>query len=250
MPRKNRKSVEPVSLSAAPQHFHRRDWNDYIIEVEEKWIDEGTNPYLIEAKRIGNTPYSIHIFEHLAYLREPYIKDLKEAAVDIANHKSEEAFWDDVKNGKLVLVGYRDPGDGRLWQIPKFVLKDPSAFENWRKERVSGCGLYFVNVGGLKSSEAKTVPEFCGAKEEQPERPEPPKASKGKRGPKPKWDWDAATRELVTLAEKSGGLPWPKAKIVKHLADWFSETYNDIPADSLLRDRVTEWLPIDYHDRK
>lgn len=159
MPKKTRKSVEPVSLAVAPQHFHPRDWKDYLVEVEERWIDEKTNRYLIQVTAAGFHPYAIHISEHFAHLREAYIKDWKETAVDIANHKSEKAFWDDIKKGKLVLVGCRNPGDGRLLQIPNFVLTDPTVFENWRKGWVSGCGLSFVNVGVLKAAEAEKVPE-------------------------------------------------------------------------------------------
>lgn len=246
MPKKNRKSVEPVSLAIAAAHFHPRDWEDYVDEIDQMWVSEKMAQFKIRAMRnnISSDSSNDWFFDDA---RKGYIK---EAAVPFANRESRFALGADLKSGKLVLVGYRDTGDGCLWRVPEYVWTDPSAADDWRKARVSGCGLCFVNVGVLTASEAKNVPEFCGAKEEQPERPEPPKASKGKPGPKPKWDWDAAAREVETLAEKSGGLPWPKAKIVGHLADWFSETYNEIPADSLLRDHVGKWLPLDYHDRE
>ncbi len=35
MPKKNRKSVEPVSLTVADAHFHPRDCEDYVDEVDE-----------------------------------------------------------------------------------------------------------------------------------------------------------------------------------------------------------------------
>ncbi len=160
MPKKNRKSGEPISLPVAPQYFHRRDWKDYLHEVDTKFMDEKTNRYLIQVTDSGMSPYAIHISECWEHLRQAYLKDVKEACVDIANHKSEKAFWDDIKKGKLVLVGCRDPGDGRLGQIPNFVLTDPTVFENWRKGWVSGSGLSFVNVRVLKAAEAEKVPEF------------------------------------------------------------------------------------------
>ncbi len=167
MPKKNRKSGEPISLPVAPQYFHRRDWKDYLHEVDTKFMDEGPNRYLIQVMDTGLNPYCIHISPHLDHLRKAYIKDVKEACVDIANQKSEKAFWDDVKNGKLVLIGYRDPGDGCLLQIPNFVLTDPTAFENWRKGQISRSGLRFENVGVLKAAEANKVPEISKRRRSQ-----------------------------------------------------------------------------------
>ncbi len=167
MPKKNRKSGEPISLPVAPQYFHRRDWKDYFHEVDTKFMDEKTNRYLIQVMDTGLNPYCIHISPHLDYLRKPYIKELKEACVDIANQKSEKAFWDDIKKGKLCLVGYRTTGDCRLLQIPNIVLTDPTAFENWRKGQISGSGLRFENVGVLKAAEANKVPEISKRRRSQ-----------------------------------------------------------------------------------
>ena len=172
MPKKSRKSGEPVSLAVAPQYFHRRDWKDYFHEVDTKFMDEKTNRYLIQVMDTGLNPYCIHISEHFHrrdfdHLRQAYLKDVKEACVDIANQKSEKAFWDDIKKGRLVLVGYRNTGDCRLVQIPDFVLTDPTAFENWRKGQISGSGLRFENVGVLKAAEANKVPEFSKRRRSQ-----------------------------------------------------------------------------------
>lgn len=241
MPRKNRKSVEPVSLPVAEAHFHPRDWEDYVDEADEWRVDEKTNRYFRQVLAPGR---GVHRADW-DYMREVYIK---EAAVDIANCESEKACWDDVENGKLVLVGYRDTGDGRLWRIPKYVWTDPSAFENWRKGRVSGCGLDFVNVGVLKSVDAKKVPEFCGAKKEQPEGSEPPKVPKGTPGRKTTWDWNGASREMVTLAHTADGLPHPQAAVENHIMQWFLDHYDGQPAESQIRKFVVEHLPENYRN--
>ena len=234
MAKKNRKPVDPVSLPKAAQYFHPRDWKDFTVKVEQEFD---------KVSRVKGP----HPDPAVETRRQVAIRD---TAMNYAHTESFNAFWLDIQKGKLILVGYLKPGDGRLLQIPNHALDDPNSSFDFKKAKISGSGLYFVNVGVLKAADAENVPEFSEAKEEQPERPDLPKASKGKPGPKPKWDWDAAAREMVTLAEKSGGLPWPKAKIVEHLAGWFSETYNEIPADSLLREHVGKWLPLDYHDRK
>ena len=159
-----------------------------------------------------------------------------------------KAFWIDVQKGKLILVGYLIPGDGRLLQIPNHALDDPDSSFDFKKAKISGSGLCFVNVGVLTASEAKNVPEFCGAKEEQPERPGPPKVSKGTPGRKPKWDWIGAERELVTLANTIDGLPYPQAAIEKHIRRWFLKYYADEPQKSEIRKFLINRLPVNYRD--
>ena len=214
MPKKNRKSVEPVSLTVADAHFHPRDWEDYVDEVDEWRVNEKTNRYFRQARSPGRAVLQADF----DYVHEAYIK---EAAVDIANCKSEEACWDDVENGILVLVGYR-PRDHRLWRIPKYVWTDPTAFENSDKGRLSGCGLDFVNVGMLKASEAKKVPEFSGRRRSQVvdtgpaleecetclrnERRRWEKAGKPKRW-KPKYIYKM---EALVLLQKRGLTPYPR----------------------------------------
>ncbi len=164
MPKKNRKSVEPVSLPLAPAHFHPRDWKDYVHEIDERRVDEKTSRYLIQAEASGIRPSEFLDPGYDDDVREHYIKD---AAVRIANYESEKACWYDFRTGKLILVGYRDTGDGRLWRIPKYVWTDPSGSEDWRKGRLSGCGLCFFNVEVLEAAEAEKVPEFSNRRRSQ-----------------------------------------------------------------------------------
>ncbi len=49
MPKKIRKSVEPVSLPFAPAHFHPRDWEDYVHEVDKIWLAEKMHRLTIRA---------------------------------------------------------------------------------------------------------------------------------------------------------------------------------------------------------
>jgi len=157
MPKKNRKSVKPVSLAFAAAYFHPRDWKDYVHEIDERRVDEKTAQYLRIAYLRGNAPDPSEDPDYDDYVREAY---LKEVAVPFANRESRKALGGDFIDGKLVLVGYRDTGDGRLWRIPEYVWTDPSAVDDWRKGRISGCGLCFFNVGVLEAAEAEKVPEF------------------------------------------------------------------------------------------
>lgn len=156
MPKKNRKSVEPVSLPFAAAYFHPRDWEDYRHEVDEMWLSEKMAQFKRRAMRNNISLDSSNDW----YFDDAREACIKEAAVSIAKSESEKAFWSDVKYGKLVLVGCRDTGDGRLWRLPEYVWTDPGGFEDWRKGRVSGGGLVFVNVRVLKAAEAEKVPEF------------------------------------------------------------------------------------------
>lgn len=229
MPKKIRNSVEPVPLAEAPQYFFPRDWKDYIAKVK-----------IPNLRRPDADPARVSERQ----------KVIRLTAIEFALVDSNEAFWTDIPKGNLIFVGYPDRGDGGLRRIPNHVLYDPDRSLDFPKGKISGSGLCFVNVGVLKASEAKNVPEFSREGKGLLDGSQFPQITKGKPGPKQKWDWDAAARELVKLAEESDELPWPKAKIVNHLADWFSATYGDSPADSLLREKLGKWLPIDYHDRK
>ena len=91
---------------------------------------------------------------------------------------------------------------------------------------------------------------FDTGRQHQPEEKKPYAPPKGKPGRKPKWDWDAAGRELMTLANSLDGLPHPQAAIEKHLSDWFMEKYGDHPSESRIREEVVKRLPPNYHDRK
>ena len=156
MSKKNRKSGEPVSLAVASAHFHPRDWEDYVHEVDKIWLAEKMHQLTIRAM-VAEIVFDSSNDAYFDDMRERYIK---EAAVRIANYNSEKACWYDFRTGKLILVGYRDTGDDRLWRIPKYVWTDPSGSEDWRKGRLSGGGLCFFNVGVLEPAEAEKVPEF------------------------------------------------------------------------------------------
>ena len=69
---------------------------------------------------------------------------------------------------------------------------------------------------------------------------------KGKRGPKPKWDWESATRELMGLANSPDGLPEPQARIEDHIAEWFLDNFDEQPSESMIRKFVADRLPPDY----
>lgn len=75
---------------------------------------------------------------------------------------------------------------------------------------------------------------------------EPPK---GKRGRKTEWDWKAATRELVRLANTPDGLPWPQARIEEHMAHWFLKNFDQEPSKSMIRSFVVDRLPPNYRDQ-
>lgn len=232
MPKKIRKPVEPVSLPEASQYFYPRDWKDFTAKVEQEFdrksLYRGPDP---DPARESKRQLAISL-----------------TAIEYAHAESMKAFWIDVQKGKLILVGYLIPGDGRLLQIPNHALDDPDSSFDFKKAKISGSGLCFVNVGVLTASEAKNVPEFCGAKEELPEGPAFPRARKGKPGRQRIWNWDAANRDMIRLANTPDGLPSPQAAIEKHIQNWFLAHYNDSPAESQIRKFVVDRLPENYRD--
>lgn len=93
--------------------------------------------------------------------------------------------------------------------------------------------------------EAASLPAFlrevhaCVAGEGSPERK--------KRGAKPRYDWQAFHSEALRKLEEEGGInaavdPGPngfsQAKLEKHLADWFHDTYGAVPSESVIRSRI------------
>ena len=76
--------------------------------------------------------------------------------------------------------------------------------------------------------------------------PEARAANKG--GRPPKYDWDAFTRELIRIANldglpigRSGGVD--RAAIQRQMLNWCDENWLDMPADSVVRERLSKILP-------
>ena len=232
MPNKNWKSVEPVSLADAAAHFHPRDWKDYAAEVEQEF--DRRSPY----RGTDRDPA----------LESKRLVAIRDTAIEIAHKESIEALWIDIQKGKLILAGFPDRGDVGLRVIPNHVLDDPDRSLNFPKGKVCGSGVCFANVRVLTASEAKNVPEFCGANEKQSERPEPQKVAKGTPGAKPKWNWTGANQEMMGLANSSDCLPHPQAAVERHIMNWFVDHYDDSPAESEIRKFVVDRLPENYRD--
>jgi hypothetical protein len=76
--------------------------------------------------------------------------------------------------------------------------------------------------------------------------PEARAANKG--GRPPKYDWDAFTRELIRIANldglptgRSGGVD--RAAIQRQMLNWCAENWLDMPAESVVRERLSKILP-------
>jgi hypothetical protein len=76
--------------------------------------------------------------------------------------------------------------------------------------------------------------------------PETRAANKG--GRPPKYDWDAFTRELIRIANldglptgRSGGVD--RAAIQRQMLNWCAENWLDMPAESVVRERLSKILP-------
>lgn len=69
---------------------------------------------------------------------------------------------------------------------------------------------------------------------------------KGKRGRKPKWDWQGASREIIQAANSPDGLPTPQAEVERLVRDWFLGKFDDCPSESGIRDFVVKSLPRNY----
>jgi hypothetical protein len=153
-----------------------------------------------------------------------------------------------LRDGTLVAEGIAEPPDHALTRraIPA---------DWWRKPEVefdhAESGLW--NLVGRERirvfSDIRLVAPLDVSRDEAPRgEAAAPSRSKGKPGRKAKWDWDAASRELMRLACSKEGLPKTQAEIEQHLADWFLDNFDDHPAESATRDFLAKRLPPDYHD--
>lgn len=152
-----------------------------------------------------------------------------------------------LRDGVLVAEGIAEPPDHALTRraIPA---------DWWRKPEVefdhAESGLW--NLVGSKRiqifSDIRLVAPAAVSREAVPAHRDELPVPKGRPGRKPKWDWDAASRELMRLACSKEGLPKTQAEIEQHLADWFLDNFGDHPAESMIREFVGKRLPPDYHD--
>ena len=63
--------------------------------------------------------------------------------------------------------------------------------------------------------------------------------TKNKGGRPPEHDWDACIIEIIRTANTPDGLPESQAELVRQLSEWFSKTYNNEPAESSIKSRVS-----------
>ncbi len=78
-----------------------------------------------------------------------------------------------------------------------------------------------------------------------PRRPTPP------RGRPPKWKWGDFDREVTRIANTPDGLPENQADLVRTMSGWCLDTWRDEPADSLIRDHISEvYRHIAEHTKK
>jgi hypothetical protein len=77
---------------------------------------------------------------------------------------------------------------------------------------------------------------------------EPPK-NRNRGGRPPKYDWDAFTREIIRTANSPDGLPTDpsggldRAAIQRQMLDWCAELWPDVPAESVVREKLSKILP-------
>ncbi|KQZ28515.1 hypothetical protein ASD50_19530 [Mesorhizobium sp. Root552] len=61
------------------------------------------------------------------------------------------------------------------------------------------------------------------------------------RGGRPQeYDWDAFTMEIIRLANLPDGLPQTQADLVRKMLSWFQTTYNQEPAESAVKSRISK----------
>lgn len=154
-----------------------------------------------------------------------------------------------LRDDTLLADGIKEPKDHALtrkvlprdwWRQPD-VEMDTAKSSLWKlttSERV--CTFSDIRI----VAPAATVQETADAQPQQ----DPPR-TKGNPGRKASWDWDAATRELVRLANSPDGLPNPQAAIESHFANWFLEEFGDHPSESAIRKFVRNRLPPGYHEK-
>ncbi len=64
---------------------------------------------------------------------------------------------------------------------------------------------------------------------------------KGRGGRPPKWNWEGAVGHLLSIAYGNDGLPAHQSDIERLVADYFIQTVDDEPAESLIREHVSAW---------
>ena len=128
-------------------------------------------------------------------------------------------------------------GGGMLYCGLKFSFKSEVEGEDWEivVEQINSA------LDSLRTHE-KPVP---ASKEIKPEHP---KALPGRPGRPVKWDWVAANRYLIEIANHPDGLPRPQTAIETKIKDFFSEHDPDgnYPSESQIRKFVAERLPSNY----
>jgi len=172
------------------------------------------------------------------------INEFKEARADVI-----EDFRSKLKSGELLAWAREGSPLGPWREIPTDSWNVFWSF-SWKDSTIKGpddLKLYSVNI---YKAELIGVAEGASKGERLPsqESDQALAPRKGDRGRKPKWNWEAAARELVRLANSLDGLPQPQARIEKHIAHWFLDNFDDQPSESMIRKFVAKYLPPDYRD--
>ncbi|MEW6257787.1 MAG: hypothetical protein AB1592_17680 [Pseudomonadota bacterium] len=119
------------------------------------------------------------------------------------------------------------------------AVQHPDLYHDWEEVEVEAASL---------STFLREVRE-CVVADVAPE--------KGKRGAKPKYDWQAFHLEALRKLEEEGGInasvdPGPsgfsQAKLERHMADWFQETSVSVPSESVIRSRIK--APMEEYEAK
>lgn len=62
---------------------------------------------------------------------------------------------------------------------------------------------------------------------------------KSARGRKPKYDWEQFLRHIVIIANTPDGLPDVMAELETKMADWCNDNWGEIPAESMIREKIS-----------
>ena len=95
----------------------------------------------------------------------------------------------------------------------------------------------------------KQIAALATKVEELEARPATEARAANKGGRPRKYDWDAFTREIIRTANSPDGLPTDpsggidRAAIQRQMLDWCAKNWLDVPADSVVRERLSKILP-------
>ena len=148
-----------------------------------------------------------------------------------------------LQQGRLSTIGLEN-GQGNPLEVPqiqwaelRFAWGPPRAVP---KDVARAGASHWYSLKFVRSEVLEIWPDPlalpAGAEsfESKPDRPTP------RRGRPRTWKWDDFGKEVTRIANTPDGLPENQADLVRTMSSWCLDTWGAEPADSLIRERISE----------